>query len=324
MGAGKLRDTGDLLADMDALLAEVPDQSTAPAPAPEPEPTPEPTPAPQREPEGAGDEWEQITAPRPESPRGRTMRRDGWKPRELPETLQPKTDAPPAPAPGDAAAGPAVPPMPTAPPTVPAAPAAAARPVTITATKDDDLGDDREEDQDEREGDGQGEGEAPVPRVSRSKVIATTVSAYRLPPRLGGKGWGRLLAYTGSGVALGVTSGFIRGTYVTLHGLTFSTAAVCGITLSVALAVLTIHRSAKTFVALGIALAVVLTIQLLSLPVSAGCLATLVAWGLDQRARTMRLRIVAWLTRALFASVALTTFALTWTTVVRYITGATP
>lgn len=310
------RSTDALLADMDALLAEVPGQAPAPAPevttTPEPEEAPPvaPAPAPAPEPasEARGDEWEAITAPRPESNRDRTVH-GGWQPRELPESLQPEPAA-------------SWPPLSSAPtPATPTAPVAGATapPTVIVATKDDDQGDDDQA----AEGDGEGPAavEQPV-KSSRSTIIATTVSEWRLPPKLGGRGWLSMLAYTGAAIALGVGSGFTQGTYVTLDTLPIGTAAVSGVAIAVGLAGLLVERSRKTFALFGVVVVLVLVLQYVSIPVGAGVLATLITWGLDQRARTMR-QPLAFLVRALFSAVALATFALTWTTVVPLLTGAT-
>ncbi|MFJ2205990.1 hypothetical protein [Streptomyces microflavus] len=342
----ELRSTDDVLADMDALLAEVPEQAPAPAPEPtpatpeptpaaepepapqpapdaEPEPAPqpapaaEPTPAPAAEPEPRGDEWEEITAPRPESNRDRTVRRDGWRPRELPEGLQPDPSAtwpPPAPepaapaepAPTEPASTPPIPPMPAAPPTV----------ITIRKTAP------QEPAQEPAEDGASPAADQPIPAAPRSTVIATTVSAWRLPPKLGSRGWLNMLAYTGAAIALGLGSGFTQGTYVTLDTLPIGPAAVSGVAITVALVGLYIERSAKTFALFGAVLVIVLIVQYLSIPIWTALLATLITWGLDQRLRSVR-QPIAFGARALFAAVVLATCALTWTTVVPALTGAT-
>ncbi|MEU6628400.1 hypothetical protein ABZ905_08910 [Streptomyces parvus] len=328
------RDTDALLKDMDALLSEVPE--TAPAPAAEPEPAPEPTPAPKpREPRG--DTWEEVTAPRPESDRNRTMRREGWQPRDLPDTLKPKQDPAPARVKGpveddrdedqaddptqgkewnhrealdDLARllGPLAPPSAHQPPapTAPAPPAAG----HPTKTAPDD-GDD---------GDGDGD-DAPAPPPTRTHVIATTVSQWR-PPTLGSKSLRSFLGYNALAAGIGLGSGFTKGFYVTLDTMAINPDAVAGVAISAAIAVLMIWRTWQTFALLCAALVVVFLVQLLSLPVCTGLVALLVAWGVDQRARSFR-QPFALAFRALFAASALALGALTWTTVVPVLTGAT-
>ncbi|MFF3096769.1 hypothetical protein [Streptomyces cyaneofuscatus] len=312
----ELRSTDDVLADMDALLAEIPEQAPAPEPEPTPEPTPEPEPtpapapepAPAAEPEPRGDEWEAITAPRPESNRDRTMRRDGWRPRELPEGLQPdpSTTWPPL------APGPAAPTVPA--PTPPIPPMPAAPPTAITIRKVDP--------QEPAQDDDSPAADQPIPAAPQSTVIATTVSEWRPPPKLGARGWLNLVAYTAAAAGIGVGTGFTQGVYVTLDTLPIGPAAVSGVATAVALTVLYFKRSRATFIFFGVVMVLVLVLQYVSIPVCAGLLASLMTWGLDQRARTMR-QPVALAARTLFTAVALATFALTWTTVVPILTGAT-
>ncbi|WP_439082114.1 hypothetical protein [Streptomyces sp. WL006] len=337
------RDTDALLADMDALLAEIPEP--APAPAAEPEPAPAPAPkealAPQEPPRG--DTWEEVTAPRPESDRNRTMRRDGWQPRDLPDTLKPKQDDPepaPAPAPTEGPVeddrdedqaddltqgkershrealddlarllGPLAPPSAHQPP-APASPAppAASHP-TKTAPDDDADGEDGDGDND------------PAPPQTRTHVIATTVSQWR-PPTLGSKSLRSFLGYNGLAAGIGLGSGFTRGFYVALDTMAINPDAVAGIAISAAIVVLMVYPSWQTFVGLCAALVVVLLVQLLSLPVCAGLVALLITWGIDQRARSFR-QPFALAFRALFLASALALGALTWTTVVPILTGAT-
>ncbi|MFI0934627.1 hypothetical protein ACH4RG_23255 [Streptomyces sp. NPDC021019] len=328
----ELRSTDDVLADMDALLAEIPEQAPAPAPEPTtPEPTtppppPAPAPAPEPEtvqtPEAMADEWEKITNPRPESDRTRTVRRDGWAPRDLPESLQPEPAAawpplaPTAPTGPDPAA-PTAPTMPTgSAPAAPTPPPPAARPTPIAVTKNDD------QDDDQPDQDGAAPADEQPAKPSTSTLIATTVGEWRLPPKLGHSGWLSALAYTGAAAGIGIGTGFTQGTYVTLDTLPISTAAVSGVAISVGLIGLAIQRSAKTFILFGAVLVLVLILQFVSIPVGTGLLATLITWGLDQRARTMR-QPVALAARSLFTAVALATCALTWTTVVPLLTGAT-
>ncbi|WP_228994721.1 hypothetical protein [Streptomyces sp. DH8] len=335
------RDTDALLADMDALLAEIPE--TAPAPAAEPEPAPEPPPAPKETPasqEPRGDTWEEVTAPRPASDRNRTIRRHGWQPRDLPEPLKPKQDPAPAPTPApvedlveddrdeDQADGPAkgknwnykealddmarllgplAPPSAHQPPApAPAAPPAAGHPAKATS-------DDGEEDEDE--------GDAPAPAPTGAHVIATTVSAWR-PPSIGGKSLWSFLGYNALAAGIGLGSGFTKGFYVALETMSINPDAVAGVAISAAIVALAIRRTWQTFACLGAALVVVLLVQLLSLPVFAGLVALLIVWGVDQRARSFR-QPFSLAFRTVFIASALALGALTWTTVVPVLTGAT-
>lgn len=165
------------------------------------------------------------------------------------------------------------------------------------------------------------EGEAPTPQPTGVQIITTTVQEWRPPAGPRGKGWGRAVLYTGSGILLGWLSGFTRGAYITLDRLSVNPDAIGGIAISLALAALMINRSKKTWIALGCALLLVLLVQLMTLPVFAGAVATGFAWGLDQRARHMR-PVIAWTARALFAAAVLASFALVWKTVVHLFTGA--
>ncbi|MFD3978309.1 hypothetical protein ACFWR6_06950 [Streptomyces griseus] len=314
------RDTNALLADMDALLAETPDTAPEPAPALQ---------------EPRGDTWEEVTAPRPESDRNRTIRRDGWQPRDLPDTLRPKQDPAPAPAPvedpveddrdddqADAPAvgkdwnhrealddlarllGPLAPPSAHQPP-APTAPPAAGHPIKTAP------GDDGDEDEDD----------APAPAPTRTRIITTTVSEWR-PPSIGGKSLRSFLGYNALAAGIGLGSGFTKGFYVSLDTMSINPDAVAGVAISAAIVVLMIRRTWQTFAGLGGALVVVLLVQMLSLPVCAGLVALLIVWGVDQRARSFR-QPFALAFRALFLAAALALGALTWTTVVPVLTGAT-
>ncbi|MEV5677291.1 hypothetical protein [Streptomyces sp. NPDC052179] len=327
--AGTARDADALLADIDSLLSEVPAQETAPAPDLTAAPAPEPAPAPAAT---RGDTWEEVTAPRRESDRNRTIRRGGWQPRDLPETLQPKPSPAPTPATGpepEPSATPEDEPKPrTAAPvaereealdkldrllsllTPPDAPPAGSSGVEPTSNGDSD-------------GDSPDPADAPLaPAPSPARVIATAVGEWRLPPRLGGRRWLDVLGYNALAIIAGLLVGFTQGAYITLDTMSVNPDALAGITISAAIAALMVRPTWKTFASLGAALVIVFIVQLLSLTVCAGLLAVLVTWGLDQRARTIR-QPVALVARALFLAMTLALCALTWTTVVPALTGAT-
>ncbi|WP_158101286.1 hypothetical protein, partial [Streptomyces griseus] len=121
---------------------------------------------------------------------------------------------------------------------------------------------------------------------------------------------------------IGLGSGFTRGFYVALDTMSINPDAVAGIAISAAIVVLMIRRTWQTFACLGAALVLVLLVQMLSLPVFAGLVALLIVWGIDQQARRFR-QPFALAFRALFLASALALGALTWTTVVPVLTGAT-
>ncbi|MFJ8852339.1 hypothetical protein [Streptomyces sp. NPDC102437] len=298
-----LRDVDEFLADVDALLATPPTPAASPAPDTRPEPE---APA-----ASTGDEtWEAITAGRRTQPAGsvgtapapgravpvtgRSGRLPDWrsgqtidlsKPAE-PEPTEPEPTEPTEPEPGEESEQPAAP------------------------TSDDTPAPGHVAEED-----------APAPAPSRTRLIATTVQEWRPPDMPRGKGWMRPVAYIASGILCAGLTGCTRGVYDTLTQISVNPDHVAGISLSAAMAILMVDRSKKTFIILGAALALVLVIQYVSLPAFVGGLATLLVWGLDQRARTMR-QPIAWTVRTAFSTVALATIALVWTTVVHFLTGA--
>ncbi|MFE4329668.1 hypothetical protein ACFRQM_09450 [Streptomyces sp. NPDC056831] len=187
---------------------------------------------------------------------------------------------------------------------------------------EDDASEEDEEDQeDHADGHEPGAEDAPPANPGTARLIATTVQEWRPPTGPRGRGWIRAVAYTGSGIVLGWLTGYTQAVYTTLDQLSVNPDAVGGIAISAAMAALMISRSKKTWIGLGCALLLVLVVEYLTVPVFAGAIATTVVWGLDQRARHMR-HVIAWTTRAAFGSVLLASFALVWTTVVHYFTGA--
>ncbi|WP_405759494.1 hypothetical protein OG234_13425 [Streptomyces sp. NBC_01420] len=323
MSAGPpVRDVSDFLTDLDAVLAAAPatgEQQEGPAPT-----VPAPAPAPDDEPAHTGEQpepgsWEEATAgSRREEPtrsRERRISARGWRPYGPTTDLNTEKE----PAQEDPATGgvqPTIPPRPIAPP----APAPAPGPVKVTVADDEE---DQDDDADEEGRDGQGVegGEQVAPEATRAQLVMTTVQAWRPPVGPRGAGWFRAVAYTGSGILAGWFSGFTHGTHQTLRDLSVNPDAVGGIALAAALAALMISRSRRTWIALGCALALVLLVSLMSLPVFTGCVATGLVWGLDQYARHMR-PVIAWTVRAAFSAVVLATGALVWTTIVHHLTGA--
>ncbi|GAA2948606.1 hypothetical protein ACFPN0_15015 [Kitasatospora cinereorecta] len=300
-----IRDTAAVLADMDALLAEVDKGPQAPAPA-EPEAAVVPE-------DDMAVEWEKVTAPRP--PRQRTKQiprhntRYGYGTDAVTLDKRAEPDAP-AEEPVEAEDEPAHDedgqPAPAA-----TAPVSTTK---VSKTKTPNTAD--AQDDDEEEGDGD---DAPQP--SRRHVVVTTLREWRPPAGPRGKAWGRAVAFTGSGALLGFVTGVTRNVYETFDSVSINADAVAGVVLAAALAALMISRSKKTFIGLGAAFGLVLFLQYVTLPVAAGGLATVIVWALDQRARTMR-PVIAWAVRAAFATVALAAFALVWTSVVHFLTGA--
>ncbi|MEU2487092.1 hypothetical protein ABZ593_21095 [Streptomyces sp. NPDC012617] len=290
--SAQARDTEAVLADMDALLAEVDKGPQAPA-KPEAPTVPE---------DDTATEWEKVTAPRP--PRQRTKviprqdNRYGYGTDDI--TLDPAAElaGPAAQAPDASADDKATPP-----------PAASAK---VTVVKD-------EEDQEQKAA--EGDAAEPTPPSPPAQLIATTVREWRLPAGPRGKAWYRAIVHNGTGILAAFLTGCTHKVYEALNILSINGDAVAGISLAAALAALMISRSKTTFIILGAALVVVLFLQYLTVPVAVGGLASVIAWGLDQRARTMR-PVTAWAVRTVFTTVALATFALVWTRVVHILTGA--
>lgn len=326
MTVSNVRDVDAFLADMDALLAEVPDTAgtvstdpaapvpdVEPAPVPDVEPAPlpdvEPAPVPDIEPDG--DSWEEVTAAsrRPEPMPGRVkhISARGWRPygptSDLDVTQPPdgEINSEPEPVPPPLAAAP----RPTAPP---------AHSLTKATSETD-------EEATGQDGDTPAGQEEAGPPPTRVQLVATTVRQWHPPTGPKGRGWIRAVVYTGSAMLTGWTTGFTPGAYQTLRDLSVNPDAVAGIAIAAALAALMISRSRRTWIALGCALVLVLILSYLTLSVCTGALATLLVWGLDQLARHMR-PVIAWTVRAAFSGVALATFALVWTTVVHVLTGA--
>lgn len=306
-----VRTTDDLLADMDNLLAEVDAEKF-----PDPVAIPAPASAPVEEP--AATEWEEVTAPRP--PRQRTKKiarhsRYGYgtdaltrdDPAEFVEQAEEPDVAPGVPESGE----------PTTARTPPVIPLRVRRAKSLKSPDHHD--DDHDDDQGGDEQDDGEEGDALRP--SRRQVVISTVREWRPPAGPRGKAWSRAAIFTGSGALLCALTGTTRQVYDALNSISIAVDAVAGIALAAALALLMITRSPRALIGLGIALGLVLLLAYMTVPVAAGALATGVTWGLDQRARTMR-PVVAWAVRTSFSTVAIATFALVWTPVVHYLTGA--
>ncbi|MFG2404227.1 hypothetical protein ACGFR8_07785 [Streptomyces brevispora] len=319
-----MRDLDDFLADLDDVLAttssasEVGEQPETPAPAdPKPEATPDVEP-PRTVEEPEPGSWEQVTAGsrrvEPARSRERRISANGWRPYGPSADLDAKVDEDAAPpVHGETADEPQ-----RAAPVRPATPPISGL-TKATAVADGDQADERQAE--ESDGDSQDKPEEDRPPPTRGQLVMTAVQQWRPPIGPRGQGWVRAMAYTGSGIVAGLLTGFTSAFYEVLVTMPFDPDAVGGISLSAAMALLMINRSKKTFIILGAALALVLVVAFLTLPVAAGGLATLIVWGLDQRARTMR-QPVAWIVRAVFAAISLATFALVWTTVVHFLTGA--
>lgn len=304
-GGTPVRDVDEFLADLDAVLdtasgAAVPEDPAAPVPDVEPAPVPDIEPAPLPDIEPDGDSWEEATAAsrRPEPMPGRVkhISARGWRPYGPTSDLDVTQ-----PSDGEIRSDPE--------------PAPPAHSLTKATPETD-------------EGPLSQDGEAPAgveeeaePSPTRVQLVATTVQQWRPPLGPRGRGWFRAVAYTGSGMLTGWLTGFTHGAYQTLRDLSVNPDAVAGIAIAAALAALMISRSRMTWIALGCALALVLLICYMSLPVFTGALATGLVWGLDQLARHMR-PVIAWTVRAAFSAVALATAALVWTPIVHVLTGA--
>ncbi|MGC4947756.1 hypothetical protein ACLQ2N_16365 [Streptomyces sp. DT224] len=320
MSGTPVRDVADFLTDLDAVLADTPatsGQQEGPAPTvPAPAPAPDDAARTGEQPEPGS--WEEATAgsrrEEPSRSRERRISARGWRPYGPTTDLNTDTKEQPAPAQEEPAVGdvqPTVPPRPTVPP----APVPGPLKVTVVEDQDDDADDEG------RDGQGVEGGEQVAQQPTRTQLVLTTVQTWRPPVGPRGAGWSRAVAYTGSGILAGWLSGFTHGTHETLRDLSVNPDAVGGIALAAALAALMISRSRRTWIALGCALALVLLVHYMTLPVFTGALATLLVWGLDQYARHMR-PVIAWTVRALFSAVVLATGALVWTTIVHVLTGA--